>query len=67
MSDDMQEDKDDFTDASATFSHRFKLSSSERIAGKKDSSVQHLGEILSYVDDRLQVVTFQACSTQTRW
>ena len=45
MSDYLQEDKDDFTDASDTFSNRFKLSCSERIAGKKDSSVQHLGEI----------------------
>ena len=37
-------DRDDFTEASLTFSHRFKLSSSQNVGGKKSCSIQHLGE-----------------------
>ena len=43
MTEEMEVDRDDFTDASVTFSHRFKLSSSEKVCGKKPCSIQHLG------------------------
>ena len=44
MTDETEVDRDDFTDASLTFSHRFKLSSSEKVGGKKSCSIQHLGK-----------------------
>ena len=41
MSEETEEvDRDDFTDASLTFPHSFKLSSSRNV----DGSIQHLGE-----------------------
>ena len=47
MCDEVEEDRDDFTDASLTFSHRFRLASCEKLAGKKHCSIQHLGKTLS--------------------
>ena len=45
MSEETEEvDRDDFTDASLTFPHSFKLSSSRNVGGQKACSIQHLGE-----------------------
>ena len=44
MTEEMEVDRDDFTDARLTFSQRFRLSSSEAVWGKKTCSIQHLGK-----------------------
>lgn len=43
MSDETEVDRDDFSEASLTFSHSFKLSSSQNVGGKKSCSIRHLG------------------------